>query len=861
MIKTGWFGLLLAVLCLAGAAPAQPVAVEEGVRFVYNAPSASHVNLAGEFNTWSTSATPMTKGDGGDWSVVIALSPGMYQYKFVIGGNDWHEDPHNPAKVDDNYGGFNSLFVVKADGSLSFKEEEREVMMNDEYATDRGTVFLNLVWHQHQPLYLDPEKDQLQGPWVRAHGTKDYYDMAAILEKYPDVHYNVNLTSVLLFQLQTYYVDRLAPFVDTGSNRVDEEAFLARWGGRTDPWIDMALIDTKDFGEEEDAHLLHNAWNSFGVSDIVIHRFPEYLALREKKSDGYNTDEKLQIKFWHYLAWFDPDFLRGPVTLPHRWVVDLSDLVREDDEGVFHLRRAVTEEDANRIVAETYKVLASVVPIHKQLMYDPASRKGQIEVMTTPYYHPILPLVYDTDVARICQPGDRMPERFAYPDDAEAQVVKAVRFYESLFGRPPRGIWPGEGSVSESIVPILASNGIRWMATADRVLSKSTPPGQPIDRPYRVESKEGEGALAVVFRDTPLSDRVGFRYQRLYGEEAADDFIRQVMKYAPPVGGEDRLLTVILDGENAWEWYKRDNDAKEFLNALYRKLTKLYEERRIVSVTTSEYIEGNPARGVDAHPIEEMKRLDHLWPGSWISADFATWIGEREENTAWEMLRKTREALAASGISAPDPSIPAPPSADPEYSAYMAWEEMYAAEGSDWFWWYGSDQSAPGGDEPFDRAFLTHLNNVSRYAEKAGARINWPVLEPILRSAGTTPGGGAMAEGGKIVPVLFTCDATKQNVPKAIFVVGNQVSLADWTPNKIPMFDDGTHGDGKADDGIWSLLLEFPEGTRVEYKYTNSGAEGVWSPSEEFPMTNRPLDIYLNAGETRVVTKDIFGSL
>ncbi|MBN1825105.1 MAG: hypothetical protein JW958_02485 [Candidatus Eisenbacteria bacterium] len=846
-----------AALLWAVAEAGPPEVVEGGVRFTFRSPGAARVNLAGEFNGWSADAMPMQRGDGGAWNLVVPLAPGTYRYKFVVNGTDWKEDPDNPTKVDDNYGGFNSLLVVKPDGGLSFEEGAREIPVSDEYDTDRGTVFLNLVWHQHQPLYLDPEKDQLQGPWVRAHGTKDYYDMASILRRYPDVHYNVNLTSVLLFQLQTYYVERLRPFVDPVGNRVDEEGFFAAWKGRTDPWIDMALMDTEAFGETEDAHLFRNAWNSFGVSEVVINRFPQYLALREKEGKDYTVQEKRAIKTWHYLAWFDPDFLRGPVELPGGWVTDLSDLVAEDESGNFRLRRALSEEDANRLVAETWKVLASVVPIHEELMYDPAAGEGQIEVMTTPYYHPILPLIYDSDVARICQPNDRLPERFSYPADAEAQVAKAVVLFKELFGQPPRGMWPGEGSVSESIVPILARNGIRWMATADRVLGKSTPAGQSILYPYRVESREGPGKLAVVFRDTPLSDKIGFRYQRLYGEEAADDFIRDVLRAAPPVGEGDRLLTVILDGENAWEWYVRDNDAKEFLHALYRKLSKLYEERKVVTVTTSEYIEGNRKRGVPPHPIADMKGLERLWPGSWIDANFATWIGEREENLAWEILRRTREDLESTGIPAPDPraaeTAPTP--------GAMAWEEMYAAEGSDWFWWYGTDQNAPGGDEPFDRAFRTHIENVYRYAREAGASIEAPEIEPVIRSA-STGGGGAMAQGGgKPLPVLFTCDATAQKVAKAIYIVGNQPELADWTPNKIPMYDDGTHGDEKAGDGIWSLLIEFPEGARIEYKYTNSGPEGSWSPSEEFPVSNRSVDVYLDKGATRVMTKDLFGQM
>jgi hypothetical protein len=261
-----------------------------------------------------------------------------------------------------------------------------------------------------------------------------------------------------------------------------------------------------------------------------------------------------------------------------------------------------------------------------------------------------------------------------------------------------------------------------------------------------------------------------------------------------------------------------------------------------------------------------MATLESLWPGSWVDGTFSTWIGEPEENAAWDLLAKTREALAATGIPAPNPGAPFPDPGTSSYDAAMAWEEMYAAEGSDWFWWYGSDQKAPGGDEPFDRAFLTHIENVYRYAKGAGAKVETPALASLLGAAPapapspSTPAGGVMAEGGGAgVPVVFTCDATGQTVPVAIYIVGNQAELANWTPNKVRMFDDGTNGDAKAGDGIWSLAFTFPAGTRVEYKYTNSGAVGVWSPSEEFPVANRTLVVSPRAGEAALFTKDRFG--
>lgn len=839
---------------------AQPKMGDNGVLFEFKAPNANLVYLAGEFNNWAPTGTPMEKTKDGIWRIEYPLKPGTYQYKFVVDGKRWESDPNNPFVVDDGYGGVNSVLTVTEDGKIVLGQGKKHFVPTDDYDVN-GKLYLNIIWHQHQPLYLDPVRDYLRGPWVRAHATKDYYDMAATIGKYPDVHCTINLTSVLLFQLQEYYVKRLAPYVHLKEDSVDAEQYFADMAGRTDPWIDMALKPTEEFTDEDDANLYKNAWNSFGISDVMLARFPEYKALKGKGSN-FTVWEKREIKFWHYLAWFDPDFLRGSVELPGGMSCDLSDLVEERD-GKFYLRKKITERDCNRIIAEAFKLCASVVPIHRELMYNPETYEGQIEIITTPYYHPILPLIYSTNSARICQPGTPLPTEFSYPEDASAQVAKAIAFYEDIFGAKPYGFWPAEGAVSEDIVKIMVENDVLWMATGDGVLSKSTPAGLPVYQPYRVDSDRVFGdndpsdAMAVVFRNTELSDKIGFKYQLKTGEEAADDFIRSVIRFASP--DEDRLLTVILDGENAWEWYRLDNDGKQFLNALYRKLSKLTREGKVITVTTAEYILGNPKRNVPPHPVSSMREIEPLWPGSWINANFDTWLGEPEENTAWEYLLTARRELEKSGIPRPEPASFSPPEGTKQFYAYRAWEEMYAAEGSDWFWWYGADQGAPGGDEPFDDAFRSHILGVYEFAKKAGAEVEVPNFPSILIGTPST-GGGTMAQSGNMVSVLFTCDATGVDVPDAIYIVGDKPELASWTPNKVKMHDDGTDGDEKSGDGIWSIEIKFPENTSVQYKYTNSGKIGVWSPGEEFPVANRQIFVR-DDGSGKMLIRDTFGKM
>ncbi len=727
-------------------------------------------------------------------------------------------------------------------------------------------LYLNIIWHQHQPLYLDPAKDQLQGPWVRTHGTKDYYDMAALVGKYPEIHCTINLTSSLLYQLDDYYVQRLKPFVDLKKNRIDSKKFLNEYGGKTDPWIDLALKPTAEFTGDELSFLLYNLWNAFGISDVMINRFPQYNALKEKyKTFGVGNlsqQDRRDIKFWFFLAYFDPDFFEQRIALANGLTVDVRDLIEKRSDGTYTLKKTISEDDCNRIIAETYKILSAIIPIHKKLMYHPDSYKGQIEIVTTPFYHPILPLIYDSDLEKICQPNDPVPSRFHYPQDADAQVAKAVAYYTKQFGIPPTGMWPGEGSVANDVIPIFTAHKITWIATDEKILARSTPNNQPKYYPYTLQSDTDRNqGIVVVFRDTELSDKIGFTYKNYHGEDAAGDFVKSVSKYVPREDDSDRLLTVILDGENAWESYRYDNDGKEFLNALYRKLSGLYETNQVKTVTVTEYIKGNPKRNIPAHPLVSIPKLQWLWPGSWINANYDTWIGEVEENQAWEYLLTARKDLEQSGLQAPDPKALAPKKGTQSWFAYKAWESMYAAEGSDWFWWYGDDQTAPGGDKPFDRAFITLIKNVYSFSQQTGVEMPTREFLPIIVDNVDAVGKeqGTMAQSKKdMVTVLFQVDATKIQVPKSIYIVGNLNELGNWTPNLIKMYDDGTHGDEKKGDGIWSIELLVPLNIKVEYKYTNSGYEGVWVPSEEFPANNRELMITAKPGERQSV-KDIFG--
>ncbi len=715
-----------------------------------------------------------------------------------------------------------------------------------------GDLYLNIIWHQHQPLYVNPETDELSGPWVRTHATKDYWDMAALHEDYPEVHATINLTSSLLQQLQHYYVERLDPYLrrnfEDGLWEIDTEAYFAS-GIKTDPWIDLALMPTEKISDAERAKLVSDPWSAFGISEVQIARFPEYESLKHAPHERLTTADLRDVKTWLFVAHFDPDFLRGTSRLD----VDLSDLV-EEREGQFFIRgnRRFSERDANRVVAEAVRVMQAVIPEHEQLL-----ASGQLDVITTPLYHPILPLLIDSDIAKICQPKSDLPTRFAYPQDAEAQVVKGIVSYETLFRRPPQGMWPAEGSISQAAAEVFRHHGVRWICGDMHVLNRSKPAGLDIAKPYRLRTPDGD--LAIVFRETTISDHIGFTYQNMDPGTAVEHFANEILKFEPAADDDDRLLTVILDGENAWEWYRFDMDAKRFLNGLYARLTDLRADGLVTCVHPTEYFRGNPERNVPAHPIEELAEITELWPGSWINANFDTWIGEPEENKAWEYLLKTRQALEESGLPQPDPRAPMEKSMQGA-ATYRAYESMYAAEGSDWFWWYGADQGAPGGDRPFEEAFFSHLRAVYKHMEDAGVDIETPTFEPILSQAklSAQEAGGVMKRGGEMRRVRFECDATGIDVAESIYIVGNQPELGEWQPNTKRMRDDGAAGDQQAGDGIWTYEIELPLGTEVQYKFTNSGQAGAWSPSEEFSHANRAFTVDEGEGDV-IIRHDVFG--
>lgn len=539
-------------------------------------------------------------------------------------------------------------------------------------------LHLAILWHQHQPLYKDLGHPGPRGsyrmPWVRLHALRDYYSMAALFAQHPDLHLTINLTPVLLWQIEDYVS-----------------------GDARDQALEVTLKAAEQLTATERDFVISRFFDAHWHNQIFPH--PRYKELFAKARDQqpFSAQDLRDLQMWFNLAWFGNEFHVSDVALVTGETVRIR---RFCEQG-----RDFALDDVDAMVLEQYKILRAVVPIHSMLQ-----DRGQVEVSTTPFYHPILPLLIDSDGATIDRPGGQYPPRFQRQEDARAQVDHAIAAYRRLFDRPPRGMWPAEGAVAQSVVPIFAGAGLQWTATDQGVLARSGRWGYRTDdpdvlcQPYRADV-DGE-SLSVFFRDTTLADAIGFRY---HGYEdstlAAREFLDDIRaRFADRFDGDgDRVLTIVLDGENAWGAYRKD--ARPFLHALYGLLE---EATDVQTVTPGGYLAGEPRRYIRPHPVSEQTVVHDLFTGSWIDengsapgVDLGTWIGEPEENRAWHLLGEAREALERAGLT-------------PE-KAPAAFQALHAAEGSDWYWWFGEDQDS-GNEAEFDELFRGHLRSVYRDA-------------------------------------------------------------------------------------------------------------------------------------------------
>ncbi len=501
-------------------------------------------------------------------------------------------------------------------------------------------LYLAFIYHMHQPYYNNLLTGETDFPWVRLHGSKDYLDMVEILKDFPLIHQTFNLVPSLIEQIEQYAQGKVK-----------------------DKFLEMSLKPAAELNKENIAFLLNNF---FKINpDKVISTHPRYYELyfKNKNKKEFTAEDLLDLQVWFNLSWIDPSFRES--------IPELKQLVFKG--------RFFNEEDKRVVLNKQLEILSRIIPTYRKF-----AESGQIEITFTPFYHPILPLLYNTNIAKEANRRTLLPARnFSFPHDAFEQIKEAAILAKDKFGSLCNGMWPSEESVCEHIIKYFIQNEIKWIVADEAILYKSlkkkTRDTRLLYQPFVLKREEGE--LNIVFRDRNLSDLIGFIYHNWDAQDAASDFMKHLENIANAFKDQDILLVMAMDGENAWEYFK--NDGHDFLKTLYKKIS---DAKFIKTTAISEYLKINP-------PKKEIKRLS---AGSWIYGNFDKWINHPYKARAWEWLSIARselqELLDNNTLD--------------EAKKQLAIKQMHIAEGSDWFWWYGED---PDGD--FDRLFKMHLGN------------------------------------------------------------------------------------------------------------------------------------------------------
>jgi alpha-amylase/alpha-mannosidase (GH57 family) len=549
----------------------------------------------------------------------------------------------------------------------------------------------------HQPVYKDARTGIYMLPWVRMHAAKDYADMVQILDEFPDVRVTFNLVPCLLEQIEDY-----------AGNPV------------RDSFLEVSSKAPESLSDDEKRFLLRNFFTA--NKKHAIGRYPHYYRLyrrtqilqqeisRRKGLGKFTAQEIVDLQTFFNLAWIDPSYLNDP---------DIGPIVKKGSNFT------VAERDA--VIKKQMAVVAGALGAWRA-----AKDRGQIEISSSAYFHPILPLLCDVAVAREALPGTSLPRsEIKWPEDALAQLEDAVTCHQRLFGAAPRGLWPPEGGVSEEALGLARRAGFEWAAADEDILTRSLgiqksgrrEVNRALSRPYSFDTPSGP--ISLVFRDRVLSDLIGFTYMNWAAEAAVKDFIGRLERIGQTSEDDEPLVTVVLDGENCWEFY--ENDGRDFLRLLYKELAS---HPTVRTTTPSEYLGRFPV----------SQKLRKVPAGSWIDSNFRIWVGHAEDNAAWDLLAEARTALKK--------YVESHPESEGTEAVSAAWREIHVAEGSDWFWWYGDEHSSVF-DFEFDSLFRNHL---IRVYELLRLEVPARLYAPILGAGGTKPQIISAPPGGFLEP-------------------------------------------------------------------------------------------------------------
>jgi alpha-amylase/alpha-mannosidase (GH57 family) len=563
------------------------------------------------------------------------------------------------------------------------------------------SIDLVFLWHMHQPDYREYASGDFVLPWTYLHAIKDYTDMAYHLERHPKIRAVVNFVPILLDQLDDY-ADQFA----TGKLR--------------DPLLRLLIHENSAELTEENRQLAFDAC-FLSNHTKMISPYPAYKRLWElfkvlqTESDtslSYLSGQYVaDLLTWYHLAWCGESVRRE-----HALVARLMSKA----EGFSH-------DDRLQLFDLIGELIGGIIPRYRKL-----AESGQIEISATPHYHPLAPLLIDFASAKEAMPDAPLPNSPHYPKGKQrviSHIQSAQNSHRARFGSQPEGMWPAEGSISSETLQVFASEGCRWVASGEGVLVNSLHHlEQPVPdradylyRPYQLT--KGADGLSCFFRDDHLSDLIGFEYSRWHGQDAAKHFVDQVEAIAQQAtDNEIPVVSVILDGENAWEYYPYNGFY--FLDELYAGLE---EHAQINTCTYSEYLKSSASASAG-------KATPHSMPGivagSWVYGNFSTWIGSKDKNHAWDLLcvaKQSFDLVMSSGRLNTE-----------EQGA--AEKQLSSCESSDWFWWFG-DYNPSHSVASFDRLFRHNLTELYRLL-KLPAPQN--LSEPISQGGGTPEAGGAM---------------------------------------------------------------------------------------------------------------------
>jgi alpha-amylase/alpha-mannosidase (GH57 family) len=628
----------------------------------------------------------------------------------------------------------------------------------------------------HQPFYRDLVTGEYRLPWARLHALKDYYGMVRILDEFPDIRQTFNLVPSLLLQMEEYAA-----------------------GKAKDRFLDVVLKEAEELSQQEKEFLLGFCFQA--NEERVINRYPRYAELLETKRQNaqipgravsaFSTPMIRDLQVLSQLAWFDEEYLSKDCEI----------------KALKQKGRDFTRADQEVIGRKEEELLGAILQGYRH-----AAKRGQIEVSTSPFYHPILPLLCDSNIADVSHPYVALPEQFAYPGDASAQLRQAKQYVENALGMGVQGLWPPEGGVSDEVLAKAAEAGFRWTASGQGVLERTLGHALATEDKHRPHVwQRDQQRITVLFRERRLCELIGLVYARMGAEEAANHFVNELHRVSE---GKDAVIPVILDGENAWEHYAENG--RPFLRALYRRILA---DPEVEAVTVSQALEGM-----------STGFLDHVHPGSWIDGNFDIWIGAEENNRAWELLLRARRKFAEAVGGTVE-------------NRRLAWEELMIAEGSDWYWWYDPEHSAESRGE-FDALFREHLTNVYRLlGEQIPGELEHTLLKP------QAPEHSAPA--GMIQPVIDGRETTQGEWANAGRYRAQQTSGP--MHSQRPPIQELRYGSDGQNLYLW---IGCGEATELTVTLRNGAGEHFTIDASTSGNQPAPPDATLPAGAVEAVLKD-----